>query len=586
MPVYLQDAFTDADGTALTSHTMNVGGGWTAVNGTLKILSNKATPNSDADDDMAVSNAGIANVTLTCDITPQRQFAIWEDDPDIVLRYSDSTHLWVVHFVAAPSGGTTVTLNFNNGSAANTYTQVANAAPNMNAGTTYSIRCECQGAVISVYVSEVLAIQYTSATFNQTATKFGLRLGHAGTVTTKCTWDNFLVQAGAGIIMPEVRSGPPMKGAPWKPRLQVEMPPLGVSSVTTAQRQGPVMPEVKVGPMRFGPYGKAWVVEGLGLTPPPEPPITLIANAPELMRVPDLTDKRRLGRFTEIVSSIVNSLIGQGYLVRTGPTSWTLNSAMTAAEIEAAFTPQGAHVFFAGPGPTFRAITAEDLPATVGGVSSVGITGPFFIAWANSPVTGAGVLTGTLIDQPPNTFLRGPTSGLPAAPFFGAIDPADFAANQAALRTGLGFGEYVRAFSAVSVTMSNAVQTYIPFNTNLEDSSSFHSTTVNTTRLTVPSGKAGIYLITACIRWSANPAGDRTLVLQVNRGTVIAVQTVPTVTSGANTDQFITAPPTRLAVGDFVEAYGNQSSGATLTLESQGTAAPFAPVFGMVRVST
>ena len=49
MPVYLQDAFTDADGTALTSHTMNVGTGWTAVNGTLKILSNKATPNSDAD---------------------------------------------------------------------------------------------------------------------------------------------------------------------------------------------------------------------------------------------------------------------------------------------------------------------------------------------------------------------------------------------------------------------------------------------------------------------------------------------------------------------------------------------------------
>ncbi len=48
---------------------------------------------------------------------------------------------------------------------------------------------------------------------------------------------------------------------------------------------------------------------------------------PLLLRVPDVSTEegiKRLRRFTEILSSIVNSLAAQGILIQTGPSSWTI----------------------------------------------------------------------------------------------------------------------------------------------------------------------------------------------------------------------------------------------------------------------
>ncbi len=66
------------------------------------------------------------------------------------------------------------------------------------------------------------------------------------------------------------------------------------------------------------------------------------------------------------------------------------------------------------------------VPAGAGSVTSVGITGPSIITWSNTPVTGAGTLTGVLANQNANLGLFGPASGSAAAPTFRNLASADF----------------------------------------------------------------------------------------------------------------------------------------------------------------
>src|SRR5438067_74541 len=55
--VLLYDTFTDADGTGLPSHTMDVGGGWTNRNGTWDVQSNKAHCATDSGSGQNVADA-------------------------------------------------------------------------------------------------------------------------------------------------------------------------------------------------------------------------------------------------------------------------------------------------------------------------------------------------------------------------------------------------------------------------------------------------------------------------------------------------------------------------------------------------
>lgn len=187
----ISDTFTDADNTALASHTPNVGGSWSNSKGTHKILSNKATPNSGVDDDMAVIDAGVSDGILTVDVVP-RNLTINEYDPDIIVRYTDTTHLWVIHVSSAGSG--VIQLYENTGSG---YVQRATATPGWVSGSTNTIKINLSGASITVYGNGTLLLTYNSATSNQTATKIGIRTGQAGS-TTLCTWDNFLFQTVTG----------------------------------------------------------------------------------------------------------------------------------------------------------------------------------------------------------------------------------------------------------------------------------------------------------------------------------------------------------------------------------------------------
>ncbi len=86
MATLVLDTFTDADNTALTAHTPDKGGPWTAGVGTFKISSNKATPNSDADDDQVAIDCGQTSAVLTCDVVPTAILLTYNRAPGLMFR--------------------------------------------------------------------------------------------------------------------------------------------------------------------------------------------------------------------------------------------------------------------------------------------------------------------------------------------------------------------------------------------------------------------------------------------------------------------------------------------------------------------
>ncbi len=558
MATVLSDTFTDLGGTPLPLHAMNTGPGWQTVTGTFQVLSNKAQPLSGVNNDQVSTDAGASDYTLTIDVVPRHSGGSWESDPDIAVRWTDTSHLWLIQITSL---GGAILLYENVG--AGGVLRASNAFAFLS-GTSYAITVVCSGSTITVSVNGVQQFSYGSATSNQTATKIALVTGTGGAPTTLCTWDNLLVVATANtkIEMGEIRKGPPR--GPYARGFSVPsaaaVSPVPVPSGTLNQVYAP---EIRKGPPR-GPFARGFRVEQpASPTPPLTPPSILARTLPFIPRVPDLSDMRRLGHLTEAIHSIINSLIGQGILIQTGPASWRI----------------------AGAGTTFT-LTYDGIVAALGYVPQEVMTVVDIINLLTyTPASAARLINTTPPLAGGGSLAADLTLSISGLTAIGLAVMT--AASGKAARTAQGFGEYVRVVNSANIALATGTPQFVTFDTTINDSDGFHSIVTNTSRLTVPTGLGGLYVVTGIIRWSADAAGAgiRQVVLQRNRGLVIGVQTVkPASGAGNNTDQFITTPPVPIAAGSFVEIYALQSSGSSLNLESQGTLT-FAPSLGMYRIA-
>lgn len=95
------------------------------------------------------------------------------------------------------------------------------------------------------------------------------------------------------------------------------------------------------------------------------------------------------------------------------------------------------------------------------------------------------------------------------------------------------------------------------------DTDSFHSTATNPSRLTVPSGLGGKYLIVATASWANNSTGWRDLRIRANGSIDLATERVGT---GAANPYPISTMSTveQLAAGTYIEVTAWQNSGAAL----------------------
>jgi hypothetical protein len=122
----------------------------------------------------------------------------------------------------------------------------------------------------------------------------------------------------------------------------------------------------------------------------------------------------------------------------------------------------------------------------------------------------------------------------------------------------------VQVYASSSQTTNTNVDFYRTFNTEDWDTDSFHSTTTNTERLTVPSGKNGKYWVYAVVGHNAFTNGFANYKFSVNRTTEYSGMFVRPYSSQAITISFGTVLD--LAVSDYVELLTRQTSGGDLDL--------------------
>lgn len=122
----------------------------------------------------------------------------------------------------------------------------------------------------------------------------------------------------------------------------------------------------------------------------------------------------------------------------------------------------------------------------------------------------------------------------------------------------------VQVYASSAQTTNNGVDFYRTFNTEDWDTNSFHSTTTNTERLTVPSGQNGKYWVYTVVGHNAFTNGYASYKFSVNRTTEYSAIFVRPYSSQAITICLGTV--LNLAVSDYVELLTAQSSGGNLDL--------------------
>lgn len=112
-----------------------------------------------------------------------------------------------------------------------------------------------------------------------------------------------------------------------------------------------------------------------------------------------------------------------------------------------------------------------------------------------------------------------------------------------------------------AVSSASGATTAVPFDTNVIDPKTMHSTTVNNTRVNIV--KSGTYLIVGYGMWSGYSTGYRELCIKINNATVIAdIWSYPTgVQQGMQTVGIA-----KLNNNDYVELVCAQTSGVALSL--------------------
>jgi hypothetical protein len=139
--------------------------------------------------------------------------------------------------------------------------------------------------------------------------------------------------------------------------------------------------------------------------------------------------------------------------------------------------------------------------------------------------------------------------------------------------TGLKWAAAGTSFVGVSLyksgnqSVANATTTNITFDSEDYDSDGFHSTSSNTERITIPSGKAGKYLITGQIYWGGVNAGVRSVFMYKNVSTLVGNFPVMSSASGGENVGTRFSIVLDLAEADYIRISGYQNSGTSVNAE-------------------
>lgn len=189
---YLYDQFTDVNGTALQSHTMDVGSGWTrrtsAQGGglsTYTIQSNKSKSAGGLYTVITADGGSHSDGTLTMDFSVPNSTHFLGG---FTFRWSATGAYWIA--AIENDGGTAYIAIYEFSSGAAHSRASTNFVSNPQ-NTTVTMTLVINAASVTLTSSTGESCNYASATFNQTATQHGLFDYQDATYTLPFSYDNF-----------------------------------------------------------------------------------------------------------------------------------------------------------------------------------------------------------------------------------------------------------------------------------------------------------------------------------------------------------------------------------------------------------
>jgi len=132
-----------------------------------------------------------------------------------------------------------------------------------------------------------------------------------------------------------------------------------------------------------------------------------------------------------------------------------------------------------------------------------------------------------------------------------------------------GYG--ARVYNSADITLTTSVAAALTFDTERYDDNSFHSTSVNTSRFTIPVTRR--YRVGGSVRFASNATGLRQVYARVNGSTIIALMTL-NANATSVTDIVLGDVEWSFTAGDYVELVCAQTSGGNLNVSFIASSSP------------
>ena len=119
-------------------------------------------------------------------------------------------------------------------------------------------------------------------------------------------------------------------------------------------------------------------------------------------------------------------------------------------------------------------------------------------------------------------------------------------------------------YKSADQSINNVTTTTITWDLEHYDTNTFHDNSTNNSRITIPAGYAGKYLIQVTLNWNSNSTSYREARIRLNGSTLLAYSPIQAASSGgvANTLNVVKS----LSVADYIEIQGEQASGGALSI--------------------
>lgn len=127
-----------------------------------------------------------------------------------------------------------------------------------------------------------------------------------------------------------------------------------------------------------------------------------------------------------------------------------------------------------------------------------------------------------------------------------------------------------RVSKSATQSIANSATTSVTFDTEDFDDGGMHSTTSNTSRITIPTGGAGTYMVGGMVEFAANATGQRTIYVVLN-GTATQATVTNVTASGTVASRLACATLVQVVAGDYLELQVNQNSGGALNVSNSNT---------------